>query len=181
MVRGRVYAVGGFNGSLRVRTVDQYDPTSDTWTSIASMEARRSTLGVAVFNDMIFAVGGFDGSCGLNTAELLDLSVAGSQEWRPIASMSTRRSSVGVGVLQGLIFAVGGYDGNSRQCLASVEVYNPDQGESSLPPSLPGSNITLILQTCGALCPRCLPVGAGLVSGSCTASSTAWAATTVRW
>merc|ERR1719228_2637951 len=41
--------------------------------------------------------------------------------------MSTRRSSVGVGVLQGLIYAVGGYDGNSRQCLASVEVYNPEQ------------------------------------------------------
>ena len=120
--------------------MDQYDPTSDTWTSIASMEARRSTLGVAVFNDMIFAVGGFDGSCGLNTAELLDLSVSGSQEWRPIASMSTRRSSVGVGVLQGLIFAVGGYDGNSRQCLASVEVYNPEQGESFLSSS--GANIT---------------------------------------
>lgn len=127
VVRGRVYAVGGFNGSLRVRTVDMYDPTSDTWTSIASMEARRSTLGVAVFNDMIFAVGGFDGSCGLNTAELLDMSITGSQEWRPIASMSTRRSSVGVGVLGGLIYAVGGYDGNSRQCLATVEVYNPDQ------------------------------------------------------
>ena len=129
-MRGRVYAVGGFNGSLRVRTVDMYDPTSDTWSSIASMEARRSTLGVAVFNDMIFAVGGFDGSCGLNTAELLDMSITGNQEWRPIASMSTRRSSVGVGVLGGLIYAVGGYDGNSRQCLASVEVYNPEQGKS---------------------------------------------------
>jgi len=127
VVRGRVYAVGGFNGSLRVRTVDMYDPTADTWSSIASMEARRSTLGVAVLNDQIYAVGGFDGSSGLNTAEVLDMSVTGSQEWRPIASMSTRRSSVGVGVLGGLIYAVGGYDGNSRQCLASVEVYNPDQ------------------------------------------------------
>ena len=57
--------------------------------------------------------------------------MSGSQEWRPIASMSTRRSSVGVGVLGGLIYAVGGYDGNSRQCLASVEVYNPDQGENT--------------------------------------------------
>merc|ERR1711864_51161 len=90
-------------------------------------EARRSTLGVAVLNDHIYAVGGFDGSCGLNTAEVLDMSVSGSQEWRTIASMSTRRSSVGVGVLQGLIYAVGGYDGNSRQCLSSVEVYNPEQ------------------------------------------------------
>ena len=131
VVRGRVYAVGGFNGSLRVRTVDMYDPTADTWTSIASMDARRSTLGVAVLGDMIYAVGGFDGSSGLNTAEVLDLAVTGSQEWRPIASMSTRRSSVGVGVLGGLIYAVGGYDGNSRQCLASVEVYNPDQGNIS--------------------------------------------------
>jgi kelch-like protein 2/3 len=70
VVRGRVYAVGGFNGSLRVRTVDVYDPATDTWSSIASMEARRSTLGVAVLNDYIYAVGGFDGSAGLNTAEV---------------------------------------------------------------------------------------------------------------
>ena len=41
--------------------------------------------------------------------------------------MSTRRSSVGVGVLGGLIYSVGGYDGNSRHCLSSVEVYNPEQ------------------------------------------------------
>jgi kelch-like protein 2/3 len=70
VVRGRVYAVGGFNGSLRVRTVDVYDPATDTWSSIASMEARRSTLGVAVLNEYIYAVGGFDGSAGLNTAEV---------------------------------------------------------------------------------------------------------------
>lgn len=138
VVRGRVYAVGGFNGSLRVRTVDEYDPLKDRWTSVATMEARRSTLGVAVLNDRIYAVGGFDGSTGLSSAEVLDLSVPNlclgevlpketpSREWRPIASMSTRRSSVGVGVLGGLIYAVGGYDGNSRHCLSSVECYNPE-------------------------------------------------------
>jgi kelch-like protein 2/3 len=38
-----------------------------------------------------------------------------------------RRSSVGVGVLNGLIYAVGGYDGGSRQCLASVETYDPER------------------------------------------------------
>ena len=41
--------------------------------------------------------------------------------------MSTRRSSVGVGVLNGLVYAVGGYDGNSRHCLSSVEVYDPER------------------------------------------------------
>lgn len=65
MISGLVYAVGGFNGSLRVRTVDVYEPLKDSWSSIASMEARRSTLGAAVLNGLIYAVGGFDGSSGL--------------------------------------------------------------------------------------------------------------------
>lgn len=49
VVRGRVYAVGGFNGSLRVRTVDEYDPARDKWTPVANMEARRS-VGVLYSN-----------------------------------------------------------------------------------------------------------------------------------
>ena len=119
-----MYVVGGFNGSLRVRTVDVYNPSDpyDAWSTAPSMEARRSTLGVAVYKDCIYAVGGFDGSMGLNTAEVLDLSKgaagqgsggggarvgAGGQssrpEWQPIASMVTRRSSVGVGVLGGQV------------------------------------------------------------------------------
>lgn len=53
----RVYAVGGFNGSLRVRTVDVYDAATDQWATCPSMEARRSTLGVAVLNNCIYAVG----------------------------------------------------------------------------------------------------------------------------
>ena len=64
VVKGRVYVVGGFNGSLRVRTVDEYNPADDSWTSAPSMDARRSTLGVAVWKDCIYAVGGFDGSMG---------------------------------------------------------------------------------------------------------------------
>ena len=82
--QGRVYAVGGFNGSLRVRTVDFYDPLRDAWSSAPNMEARRSTLGVAVLNDCIYAVGGFDGSTGLNSAEVLDLSVASPMMVIPI-------------------------------------------------------------------------------------------------
>lgn len=61
VINGKVYAVGGFNGSLRVRTVDVYDPARDSWSSCASMEARRSTLGVATLNNCIYAV-----SCGCN-------------------------------------------------------------------------------------------------------------------
>lgn len=53
---GRVYAVGGFNGSLRVRTVDIYDAAADQWSPCPEMEARRSTLGVAVLGNCVYAV-----------------------------------------------------------------------------------------------------------------------------
>ncbi|XP_063916318.1 ring canal kelch homolog isoform X2 [Zophobas morio] len=102
VLHGKVYAVGGFNGSLRVKTVDVYDAALDQWSTCDHMEARRSTLGVAVLGNCIYAVGGFDGSTGLNTAEMFDPA---TQKWRPIAPMSTRRSSVGVGVLYGLLYA----------------------------------------------------------------------------
>ncbi|XP_058853184.1 kelch-like protein 3 isoform X1 [Acipenser ruthenus] len=119
---GCVYAVGGFNGSLRVRTVDVYDGVKDQWTSIASMQERRSTLGAAVLGDLLYAVGGFDGSTGLSSVEAYSSK---SNEWFFVSPMNTRRSSVGVGVVEGKLYAVGGYDGASRQCLSTVEEYNP--------------------------------------------------------
>lgn len=126
---GSVYAVGGFNGSLRVRTVDCYEPVMDRWTSVSSMQDRRSTLGAAVLNGLLYAVGGFDGSRGTSssfsgwnlmrsdgwrtvfpltgsfsvTAGLSTVEAynAKTDEWFHVLPMSTRRSSVGVGVVNG--------------------------------------------------------------------------------
>ncbi|XP_005991519.1 kelch-like protein 3 [Latimeria chalumnae] len=125
---GGVYAVGGFNGSLRVRTVDVYEATKNQWISIAPMQERRSTLGAAVLNELLYAIGGFDGSTGLSSVEVYNYK---TNEWSFVAPMNTRRSSVGVGVVDGKLFAVGGYDGASRQCLSTVEVFNPITNEWS--------------------------------------------------
>ena len=65
---------------------------------------------------------------GLATAEVFEPRLG---EWRLIAPMSTRRSSVGVGVVGGQLYAVGGYDGASRQCLSSVERFDPPASFSS--------------------------------------------------
>lgn len=121
-LEGRVYAVGGFNGTLRVRGVDVYEPLEDRWVAGPPLCARRSTLGVCALDGRLYAVGGFDGAAGLSSAEVLE-PAAGA--WRPIADMATRRSSVGVCALDGFVYAVGGYDGATRQCLASVERYDP--------------------------------------------------------
>lgn len=64
VVRGLIYVIGGFNGALRVRSVDIYDPVRRLWRAGPSMECRRSTLGVAVLDEIIYAVGGFNGVKG---------------------------------------------------------------------------------------------------------------------
>ncbi|VUZ49889.1 unnamed protein product [Hymenolepis diminuta] len=126
VVGGLIYVIGGFNGALRVRSVDIYDPVRRSWRTGPSLERRRSTLGVAVLDGVIYAIGGFDGTHGFASVEALD---PWSGTWKSVAPMSVSRSSVGVAVLGRHLYAVGGYDGTSRRCLSSVERYNPATNE----------------------------------------------------
>lgn len=59
-----IYLIGGFNGTLRVRSMEIFDQLHNSWHSGPNMVFRRATLGVAVLNGLIYAVGGFNGSTG---------------------------------------------------------------------------------------------------------------------
>ncbi|KRZ66180.1 Kelch-like protein 3 [Trichinella papuae] len=118
----RIYVIGGFNGTTRVRYVEYFDSIRGCWYTAPPLLAKRSTLGAAAIDDVIYAVGGFDGLSGLNSAEMLDRRTG---KWEFVAPMSTRRSSVGVAAYKGLLYAVGGFDGGHKTCLKSVERYDP--------------------------------------------------------
>lgn len=51
-----VYAVGGFDGSTGLNSVECYNPITDEWKSIANMSTRRSSVGVGVVRGMSFPV-----------------------------------------------------------------------------------------------------------------------------
>lgn len=38
---GKIYAVGGNDGSLCMNTVERFDPTKNAWESVAPMHTRR--------------------------------------------------------------------------------------------------------------------------------------------
>ncbi len=59
---GAVYAIGGFNGSARLNTVERYDPRTDRWDTLSQMGAKRSNFGVENIEENIYVAGGFDGS-----------------------------------------------------------------------------------------------------------------------
>ncbi len=59
-----------------LRTVERLDLEEGKWILETPMLSRRSTLGVAVLNGILYAVGGFDGTTGLETVEKYDQGMA---------------------------------------------------------------------------------------------------------
>lgn len=41
VVNGLLYAIGGYDGQLRLSTVEVYNPETDTWTRVGSMNSKR--------------------------------------------------------------------------------------------------------------------------------------------
>ena len=74
---GIVYALGGtvgsvgFPGTQELTTVEAYDPSVDTWTTVAGLSTPRGALTAAVGRaGTIFAIGGFDGTSVLSSVEV---------------------------------------------------------------------------------------------------------------
>ncbi len=116
---GKLYAVGGHDGSSYLSSVERYDSKTNKWEAVASMGTQRGYLGVAVYGGHLYAVGGYDGSSWLSSVERYDSK---TNKWEAVASMGTQRGFLGVAVYGGHLYAVGGYDGSSS--LSSVERYD---------------------------------------------------------
>ena len=117
---GYLYAVGGMDSSKGATSIEKYDPRTNTWHQVASMNARRLQFGVAVVEGKLFVVGGRDGLKTLNTVESYDPT---SRTWSLVPPMMTHRHGLGVSVLGGPLYAVGGHDGWSY--LNTVERFDP--------------------------------------------------------
>jgi influenza virus NS1A-binding protein len=60
-VAGKLYAVGGSDGSHSLCSTEIYDPQEKTWTPGPNMTTARANVGVAVIGSRLYAVGGFSG------------------------------------------------------------------------------------------------------------------------
>lgn len=67
--KNKIYAIGGFGGkdNQPLKSVEVYDPQTDKWKPIPSMNQPRRALAAAVLTDGIYAIGGFDGTHYLNS------------------------------------------------------------------------------------------------------------------
>lgn len=132
--------------------MERYDPFTDAWTSVASMNYRRSGASVSVFDSKIYVIGGHDGPTVHKSAEVYNPS---SNKWELIAEMNSHRRNSGKHetcsepcptadsrfplvslafvISNGLFYVIGGDDGHVN--LSSVEIYNPQRNMWTLLPS----------------------------------------------
>ncbi|XP_059172839.1 kelch-like protein 18 [Physella acuta] len=130
VLKGHLYAIGGYNGMERLDTVEVYDPLSKRWSRVSAMNCKRSALGAVSLNGKVIVCGGYDGVTSLRTCETYD---ADTNTWCPMQPMHKHRSAAGLSILHGCVVACGGHDGLS--IFDSVETYNPSTGEwKQLPP-----------------------------------------------
>ncbi|XP_027763563.1 kelch-like protein 18 isoform X1 [Empidonax traillii] len=120
VLNGLLYAIGGYDGQLRLSTVEVYNPETDSWSKVESMNSKRSAMGTVVLDGQIYVCGGYDGNSSLNSVESYSPE---TNKWTAVTPMSSNRSAAGVTVFEGRIYVSGGHDG--LQIFNSVEYYNP--------------------------------------------------------
>ncbi|MBX5446187.1 kelch repeat-containing protein [Sphaerobacter sp.] len=118
---GRIYAIGGY-ASSNLDTVQRYDPETNSWGTIASLNvARRSPVAARGGDERIYVIGGYS-STELDSVEVYDPS---ENTWTLLtATMSTARANAAVATgKDGRIYVFGGR--NAGTPLATAEVFDP--------------------------------------------------------
>jgi len=125
-LNGKIYAIGGWDGvgnpSAVCSTVEEYDPTTDTWTAKAHMPTARGALAVSILNGRIYAIGGISSDgWAVPTVEEYDPA---TDRWTKKADMLTERGYFSASATDGRIYATGGVN-NKSMPLSTTEAYNP--------------------------------------------------------
>ncbi|XP_037051274.1 influenza virus NS1A-binding protein-like isoform X2 [Bradysia coprophila] len=117
---GKLLVCGGYDRGECLKSVESYDPETNTFTKEPSMLEARGRVQIAVLNGCVYAVGGSNGTTELDTVECLPPN---SRKWLKRCKLPMARSNAGVCMLNGNIYCIGGWNGQSgiKQC----DVYNP--------------------------------------------------------
>ncbi|CAA9989902.1 kelch protein K13, putative [Plasmodium knowlesi strain H] len=118
---GRIYCIGGYDGSCIIPNVEAYDHRMKAWVEIAPLNTPRSSSMCVAFENKIYVIGGTNGE-RLNSIEVYDEKMNKWEQF-PYALLEARSSGAAFNYLN-QIYVVGGID-NEHNILDSVEQYQP--------------------------------------------------------
>ena len=133
-VGGKVYVIGGFNGTAAMLDAVQiFDPTACEWSMGPALPAKIHHANAAVVGDTIYVLGALGANFGaLGNAWAWNPTTENA--WTPRATMpaGSERGSAVVGVIDGKVYLAGGLRGGA---VTDVSVYDPamDMWTTNLP------------------------------------------------
>ena len=134
-LEGKIYVIGGHDGSSFTGRVDIYDPETDQWTQGSPMPTARRGLACIALDGKIYAIGGGTAFSRFSAVEIYDPL---SDSWGAGSSLATARQEPGVAVWDNKIYIIGG--DLISVSTTSVEVYDPTTDLWTDGPTMLGPN-----------------------------------------
>ena len=72
VLNGKLYALGGFDCAVRLKSAEVYDPETNKWSEIADMIYSRSAPACSAMNGRLYVCGGYNGESCLASCESYD-------------------------------------------------------------------------------------------------------------
>jgi hypothetical protein len=105
---GKIYVIAGTDGNADLRRVDRFDPSTNTWDTVAPLPWPRSSLAGCEYGGRIYAIGGYSMTLGFQRAVARFTPDSGLGHWDVVDSLNTRRANPAAAVAAGWMCAVGG-------------------------------------------------------------------------
>lgn len=126
-VNNLIYVLGGIpaagTGKPAVKTVEVYNPRTDSWSQQVEMPKGCSHFGANVFKGMIYTIGGSPADSDSIFSEVNAFNIS-KKIWFSAPQMSIRRHAHTTNIINGKIYAVGGSNtGPDWPGLTSVETF----------------------------------------------------------
>jgi hypothetical protein len=129
-INGKGYIVGGYDGTNYLNDVWQYDPASNSWSSVANVPpisaARIGAIGFSIGNNGYFGTGTDSAGTCYNDMYQFD-----GTNWTIAPSLAAKRKGASVFVYNNTAFVVGGVNtGEGNLYPDDLSAYNPATGSN---------------------------------------------------
>lgn len=154
VVNEKIYAIGGSatinfqeGKPTRLKTVEVYDPVTDTWAKVRNMNHVRAGATVSVVDGRIYVMGGtgwpqIPNQPGpyLSNIEVFNPK---ANQWRDIEEMFEPKAGHSASVIDGKIYVIGGgfWENGLYTHLSTIEIYDPKMGGWISRPDMPMSKL----------------------------------------
>ena len=149
---GKLYVFGGEDqSSFGINYVEEYDPSTNSWTTLNSMPNKRVHAAATELNGLIYLAGGFE-QFSHDASKTIDVFNPETGNWSNIPSMNYGRWGLGLFSFNNKLYAVGGLAHiSSNDIILSIEEFDFNTNTwtviQSIPEVIRGTKCTIIGNT----------------------------------